>query len=84
MRPLLDNLSLVDDIDAMGRPYRTQPMRNDEDRTPLADLRHVLLNHRFGLVVQRAGRSSGSNATSSQTIILLSYQSVSAFHARHS
>ena len=56
MRPLLDNLSLVDDIDAMRRSHRTQPMRNDEDRTPLADLRHVPLNRRFGFVVQRAGR----------------------------
>ena len=56
MRPLLDNLSLFYDIDAMGRPHRTQPMRDNKHRTPLADLCHVLLNHRFGFVVQRAGR----------------------------
>src|SRR5574337_253798 len=56
MRSLLDDLSLVDDIDAMCRPHRTQPMCNDEDRTLLTDLRHVPLDYRFGFIVQCAGR----------------------------
>ena len=56
MRALLNDLSFVDDIDAMRRPNRTQPMRNDKNRTPLTDLGHVPLDHRFGFVIQRAGR----------------------------
>ena len=54
MRSLLDDLSFVNDIDAMRGPNRTQPMRNDKDRTALTDPRHVPLDHRFGFVVQRA------------------------------
>ena len=54
MRSFFDDLSFVDDIDAMRGPDRTQPMRNDKDSTPLTDLRHVPLDHRFGFVVQCA------------------------------
>jgi hypothetical protein len=56
MRPLFDDLSFVDNNDAMRGPNRTQPMRNDKDRTSLADLRHIPLDHRFGFIVQCAGR----------------------------
>lgn len=52
MRPLLDDLSFIDDIDAMRGPNRTQPMRNDKNGTPMTNLRHVPLDHRFGFVVQ--------------------------------
>lgn len=54
MRPLFDNLSFIDNKDAMRRPNRTQSMRNDKDRTSLTDLRHVSLDYRFGFVVQCA------------------------------
>lgn len=52
MRSLLDDLSFVDDIDAMCGAYRAQSMRNDKHRTFLTDLRHVPLDHRFGFVNQ--------------------------------
>jgi hypothetical protein len=56
MRPLFDDLSFVDQNEAMRGSNRTQPMRNDKDRTSLADLRHIPLDHRCGFIVQCAGR----------------------------
>lgn len=52
MRSLLDNFSSFDDVGSMGWTHRTQSMRDDEHRAPLTDLRHVLLNHRLGFIVQ--------------------------------
>ena len=66
MRPLFDNLSFIDNKDAMRRPNRTQSMRNDKDRTSLTDLRHVSLDYRFGFVVQCAHGCSDASQTSSQ------------------
>jgi hypothetical protein len=39
-------------------------MRNDKDRTSLADLRHIPLDHRFGFIVQCAHGCSDSNPVS--------------------
>jgi hypothetical protein len=39
-------------------------MRNDKDRTSLADLRHIPLDHRFGFIVQCAQDGSASNPPS--------------------
>ena len=72
MRPLFDDLSFVDNNDAMRGPNRTQPMRNDKDRTSLADLRHVPLDHLFGLIVQCTHGCSGSSQASSQYTFLSS------------
>ena len=55
VRAVLDQLPSIDDIDPMRRTDRAQPMGNDDDRAAFADLRHVLLNDRFGFIVQRAG-----------------------------
>ena len=79
MRSFLDDLSFVDDIDAMRRSNRTQPMRNDKDRTSLTDLRHVPLDHRFGFVVQRAQGCSDSNQASSQHTFLSSINEFQPF-----
>ncbi len=40
----------------MGLAHRAQPMGNHHDRPSLGNRRHIPLNHRFGLIVQRAGR----------------------------
>ena len=58
VRPLLDEFSSLDDVDPMGRTDRAEPMCDDEHRASFGNLRHVLLNHRFRLVVQRAGGES--------------------------
>ena len=68
MRPLFDNLSFIDNIDAMRRPNRTQPMRNDKDRTSLTNLRHVSLDYRFGFVVQCDQDCSTSKPVSPTTL----------------
>ena len=72
MRPLFDDLSFVDNNDAMRGPNRTQPMRNDKDRTSLADLRHIPLDHRFGFIVQCDQDCSTSNPVSPPHIFLSS------------
>ena len=56
VRPFFDNFALVDHINPMGWPHRAEPMRDDEDGSSLANLRHVLLDDGFGFVIQCARR----------------------------
>ena len=56
MRPFLDDLALFDHINPMGGPHCTESMRDNKDRTPLANLCHIPLDDGFGFVIQGAGR----------------------------
>ena len=56
MGAVLDQAAALDGDDAIGHPQRGEPMRDDEHRSALRDLRHVLLNDALALVVERACR----------------------------
>src|SRR5437016_12633483 len=53
---LLDDLALLAYVDAACGTHRAQPVRDDEDTPPLADLRQVPVEDGFRFVVQGAGR----------------------------
>ena len=55
MRTAFDDLALVHHNDAVRMPHRAQTVGDDEDGSPLTDLRHVALHDGLALVVQRAG-----------------------------
>src|SRR5262249_28016868 len=56
VRAFFDNFTLLNHADLMCRPYRAEPMRDDEDCPPLTNVRHVLLDYGFGFIVESAGR----------------------------
>ena len=56
MRALLNQLPTINDVNLVGRTNRAEPMGDNDDRTPFADLGHISLDDRFGLVVQGARR----------------------------
>ena len=49
-------LPLVHHDDPVRLPHRAQAVRDDDHRAALADRRHVALEDRLALVVERAGR----------------------------
>src|SRR5262247_963604 len=53
--PILDNTSLVEHQDAVGRAHGRQTMGNEEHRPSPAHVGKVALNNGFGLVVERTG-----------------------------
>ena len=53
---VLDQAAAIDGDDAVGKPHRGQPMGNDENSPPFADLCHVLLDDPLALIIERAGR----------------------------
>src|SRR6478752_4416178 len=53
---VLDQPASFDGHDAVGRPYRRQAMRDDEDRASLGNPLHVLLDDSLAFVVEGAGR----------------------------
>ena len=55
MTALLDNLAPIQHHDPVGVPYRREAMGDDDDRAPLADRFHVVLDDALRLVVQGAG-----------------------------
>ena len=55
VRALLHQLPSIDDIDPMRGTDGAETMGNDDGPCGLCRLRHVLLNDRFGFIVQGAG-----------------------------
>ena len=56
VRTVLDQPAAVDRHDAVGAPYRRKTVRDDDDRAPLRDLSHVVLDDPFALIIKRARR----------------------------
>src|SRR5260370_40392525 len=56
MGAVLHQAAALEGDDAIARPYSRETMRDDQNRPPLGDLPHVLLNNALALVVQRARR----------------------------
>src|SRR5215468_7443657 len=54
MRAILDQASALERDDAIHRPHRREPVRDDQNRAPLGDLFHVLLNDALTLIVESA------------------------------
>ena len=55
MTPLLDDLPSIEYDDAVGVPNGRKTVRNDDDRAPLANSLHVLLDDALGLVIEGTG-----------------------------
>ena len=53
---VLDEAAPLDGDDAIRHAHGGQPMRDDEHRSAVGDLRHVLLDDALALVVERARR----------------------------
>jgi hypothetical protein len=53
---ILDNPATVDGDDAVALLHGRKPVRDDDDGAPAHDLAHVVLDHAFAFVVERAGR----------------------------
>src|SRR5215469_1839941 len=53
---VLDQAAAIERDDAVRRPHRREPMRDDQHRPPVGDILHVTLNDALALIVQRAGR----------------------------
>src|SRR5262245_18304615 len=52
----LDQAPALERDDAIRRPHCRKPVRDDENRPPLGDLLHVLLNDALALIVEGARR----------------------------
>lgn len=55
MRALFRDAAIFDGDDPRRGADRRQPMRDDEHCPALGDLAHILLDHIFGLIIERAG-----------------------------
>src|SRR5216684_1118635 len=56
MGAILDQAAALERDDAIGRPHGREPVRDDQNRSPFADLFHVLLNDALALIVEGARR----------------------------
>src|SRR5499426_1864144 len=56
MGAVLDQAAALERDDAIRRPHGRKPVRDDENRPPLRDLFHVLLNDTLALIVEGARR----------------------------
>ena len=56
MGAILDQAAALERDDAIRRPHGREPVRDDQNRPPLGDLLHVLLNDALALIVEGAGR----------------------------
>ena len=56
MRAVLDQTAAIERNDAIRCPYGRKPVRDDENRPPLGDLLHVLLNDALAFIVEGARR----------------------------
>src|ERR1700738_1063515 len=56
MGAVLHQASAIERDDAIRRPHRREAMRDDQNRSPLGDLLHVLLDNTLALVVERTRR----------------------------
>ena len=56
MRTVLDQTAAIERDDAISRPYGREPVRDDQNRPPLGDLFHVVLNDALALIVEGARR----------------------------
>src|SRR5262245_59625420 len=54
MGAILDQAAALESDDAIGRPHGREPVRDDQNRAPLGDLFHVLLNDALALIVEGA------------------------------
>src|ERR1700758_867027 len=52
---VLNEATTIDRQDPIGPPDRREAVRDDEDRAPLRNLLHVLLDDPFAFVIERAG-----------------------------
>src|SRR5262245_47466497 len=52
MSAVLDQAAALERDDAVRRPHGRKPVRDDQNRPPLGDLLHVLLNDALALVVE--------------------------------
>ena len=55
VRPVFHQPATIDGDDAIAAPHGRQTMGDDEDRAPLRDALHVVLNDALTFVVQRTG-----------------------------
>ena len=55
MGAAFDDLALLDDEDLVGAADGGEPVRDDEGRAALHEVAEAVLDHRFGLGVERAG-----------------------------
>src|SRR4029077_9728459 len=53
---VLDQAAVLERNDAIQRPHGREPMRDDQNRPPLCDLLHVLLDDTLALIVEGARR----------------------------
>ena len=56
MGAVLDQAAALERDDAIGRPHRREPVRDDQNRPPLGNLFHILLNDALALIVEGARR----------------------------
>src|SRR6516162_3936959 len=56
MGAVFDQAATLERDDAIRRPHGRKPVRDDENRPPLGDLLHVLLNDTLALIVEGARR----------------------------
>ena len=56
MGAVLDQAAALERDDAIRRPHGREPVRDDQNRPPLGDLLHVLLNDALALIVEGARR----------------------------
>src|SRR5499427_10588092 len=56
MGAVLDQAAALERDDAIRRPHGREPVRDDENRPPLGDLFHVLLNDALALIVEGTRR----------------------------
>jgi hypothetical protein len=52
--PILNKPASINGYDAIASPYGRQTVGYDEDRTPLSDALHIVLNDALAFVIQRA------------------------------
>ena len=56
MRPLLDDLALINNKDTIRQTHGGQAMGDDKHRTTLTNVRKIFLNNTLGLIVEGARR----------------------------